>query len=477
MAHLLKLNASNLRIMAHYERNLQDGVKERKNLEIDATRTAQNYDLISGATGETAVIGDLAKRLEARLSELTIQKRRANTVLAATWIVTLPAELKGAPQEKQREFFQHTVDFMKNRYGAANVVGAWVHNDETTPHIHMTFTPEERVRQHETVDGKKKDVTDYNAFQGTGKLHAYSTINRTELSMFQRDLQQHLEQRMGMRLSILNAATRARGKNASIPELKAETALAEEKAQEAAKGVQAAAAKWSALGERIGELSERVAHEARSGWGVFQKGREEKKEALQAIAADVRGMAQEFSEAAKLVPSWAKSGPALMEAASTLAAPARKEANNMRAFLREQGERERKRWNARHAELARQEAAFDALVEERAEEKLQARRDEVAALDKRRENAAVAAHLAENRLERVEEERAEKEKQLGQVIEKLKEAQPLMLRAKETLKQRQEEAERLQKANKPRRAATGRPSLMREVLRPRGDSRGHQGAA
>ena len=27
MAHLLKLNAGNLRILQHYERNLQDGVK------------------------------------------------------------------------------------------------------------------------------------------------------------------------------------------------------------------------------------------------------------------------------------------------------------------------------------------------------------------------------------------------------------------------------------------------------------------
>ena len=228
MAHLLKLNAGNLRILQHYERNLQDGVQERKNLEIDAKRTSQNYDLITGQTGETAKIGDLKKRLEARLAELKIQKRRANTVLAATWVVTLPAELKEAPQEKQREFFQHTVQFMKNRYGEENLIGAWVHNDETTPHIHMTFTPEERVRQYEIVNGEKKDVTDYNNFQGTGKLHAYSTINRTELPMFQRDLQRYLEREMGMQLSILNGATKARGKNATTDELKGETARLEQ---------------------------------------------------------------------------------------------------------------------------------------------------------------------------------------------------------------------------------------------------------
>ena len=324
MAHLLKLNASNLRIMAHYERNLQDGVKERKNLEIDATRTAQNYDLVSGQTGETARIGDLSKRLEARLAELTIQKRRANTVLAATWVVTLPAELKEAPQEKQREFFQHTVQFMKNRYGAANLMAAWVHNDETTPHVHMMFTPEERQK---TLGADGKDVTDYNAFQGTGKLHAFSTINRTELPMFQKDLQAYVQRQMGMELSILNGATKRRGRNASIAELKAESRQAAELGQQAAHGVQAAAQQWAALGEQAAELAEHYAEavadakrQAERG-GLLKSGWQKRLEALEKGQASVMATQQTaekaaaaMTEATRLVPTWAQSGPAMAEA-------------------------------------------------------------------------------------------------------------------------------------------------------------------
>lgn len=324
MAHLLKLNASNLRILAHYERNLQDGVKERKNLEIDATRTAQNYDLVSGQTGETARIGDLSKRLEARLAELTIQKRRANTVLAATWVVTLPAELKEAPQEKQREFFQHTVQFMKNRYGAANLMAAWVHNDETTPHVHMMFTPEERQK---TLGADGKDVTDYNAFQGTGKLHAFSTINRTELPMFQKDLQAYVQRQMGMELSILNGATKRRGRNASIAELKAESRQAAELGQQAAHGVQAAAQQWAALGEQAAELAEHYAEavadakrQAERG-GLLKSGWQKRLEALEKGQASVMATQQTaekaaaaMTEATRLVPTWAQSGPAMAEA-------------------------------------------------------------------------------------------------------------------------------------------------------------------
>ena len=366
MAHLLKLNASNLRILAHYERNLQDGVKERKNLEIDKTRTAQNYDLVSGQTGETARIGDLSKRLEARLAELTIQKRRANTVLAATWVVTLPADLKEAPQEKQREFFLHTVQFMKNRYGAVNLMAAWVHNDETTPHIHMTFTPEERVRQYATEGNNKKDVTDYNAFQGTGKLHAFTTINRTELSMFQRDLQVYVERQMGMRLSILNGATKRRGRNASIEELKDESRQAAELGQQAAHGVQVAAQQWAAVGEQAAELAEHYAEavadakrQAQRG-GLLKSGWQKRLEALEKGQASVLAAQQTaekaaaaMTEAAKLVPMWAKSGPAMFEAAQEQAARQRQQEA-------EEEKRRQRWWRGRLQKLEEREEALNA---------------------------------------------------------------------------------------------------------------------
>lgn len=363
MAHLLKLNASNLRILAHYERNLQDGVKERKNLEIDATRTAQNYDLVSGQTGETARIGDLSKRLEARLAELTIQKRRANTVLAATWVVTLPAELKEAPQEKQREFFQHTVDFMKNRYGTANLMAAWVHNDETTPHVHMMFTPEERQK---TLGADGKDVTDYNAFQGTGKLHAFSTINRTELPMFQKDLQAYVQRQMGMELSILNGATKRRGRNASIAELKAESRQAAELGQQAAHGVQKAAQQWVAVGEQAAELAEHYAEavadakrQAERG-GLLKSGWQKRLEALEKGQASVIAAQQTaekaaaaMTEATRLVPTWAQSGPAMAEALQEHTARQR----------RKDAEEEKRRkswWRGRLQKLEAREEALNA---------------------------------------------------------------------------------------------------------------------
>lgn len=253
MADVLKCNDSKRGLFAHDERNLNNPVKFRKNYEIDSARTHLNYDVISGATAETAQRGDLEKRLEARLAQLTIRKRRENTVTFGSWVVTLPRELKEAPQEQQREFFRHTVEFVQNRYGKDNVLGAWVHNDETTPHVHIKFVPEERKK---TFDADGKDVTDYNRHEGTGVLLAKDIFKRGEYQTFHRDLQRHLEQRMGMKLSILNGATKARGKNASIPELKAETALQEEVTREALQRVKEQAEE---LLEAAQELAEEVA--------------------------------------------------------------------------------------------------------------------------------------------------------------------------------------------------------------------------
>lgn len=253
MADLQKYNAGNFGEFAHDERNINNPVKFRKNLEIDKARTHQNYDMISGKTGETAERGELQKRLEARLAQLTIRKRRANTVLFGSWIITLPRELKEAPQIQQREFFKHTLQFVQNRYGAANIIGAWVHNDETTPHVHIKFVPEERKK---TLNAEGKDVTDYNAHEGTGVLLGKDIFKRGEYQTFHRDLQKYLEQALGMRLSILNGATKARGKNATVEQLKAETALQEDVTREA---LQMVAEQAGELLEAAQELSETVA--------------------------------------------------------------------------------------------------------------------------------------------------------------------------------------------------------------------------
>ena len=361
MSHLLKLNASTLALLLrHYERTINDGVQYRKNAEIDKSRTHLNYEVLSGATGENAILGTLRQRLDERLAQLEYNKTRKDIVIAATWIVTLPEELKGEPPELQRQFFGHVVEFIQQRYGKENLIAAWVHNDETTPHVHLTFTPEQRATK------------EYNNFEGTGKLHAKSLLNREELRFFHHHLQAHLEAAMGRKLAILNGATAEAGGNQSIDELKAETALEQEKAQEAAKAIQQAAEQWTESGKQAAALSELLGDSVKDAkrqaerGGFLKSGWEKKLKALLKGLASVQEQektaqraASALTDAARLVPDWAKSGTALQEAALQLSAKARQDTQEEKKRLQDWWQKRARKVSAREKAVTAAETALD----------------------------------------------------------------------------------------------------------------------
>lgn len=184
----------------HYGRATGDNV-QRGNEKIDQTKTHLNYDLHTGkiADGEKNDWHEQVERLNKRLSEvrhMDLSKRKDINVIADL-IVTLPQDV---PLEKSKEFFKAVYDFACERYGKNNIISAWVHMDETTPHIHIPIVP--------TV--KDED--------GTERLCAKARISRTELSRFHPELQKYVEEKMGQEVGILNGATA--GGNRTLLELR-----------------------------------------------------------------------------------------------------------------------------------------------------------------------------------------------------------------------------------------------------------------
>lgn len=163
------------------------------NQDIDSSRSKYNYSLTQH---------DAFEFYKQRLSEVHCLNR-ANVNTLSSWCVTLP---KGVKKEDQRKFFEHTVEFLKNRYGERNCVVAEVHFDETTPHLHYCFIPIvfDEKKQREKVDRK-------------------SIFTLKELKTFHSDLQNHVNQVLGYEVPILNGELKNR-KNISINELKQRTA-------------------------------------------------------------------------------------------------------------------------------------------------------------------------------------------------------------------------------------------------------------
>ena len=200
MAHAQKMKKQGvIGLVIHCER--REGC-ELSNQDIDKSRTHLNYNLACDIQPMKP-----EQFLKKRISEVKHLKRD-DIIYMVDWIVTLP---KDVPQEDQEKFFELTFQFLTQKYNQKNVVSAWVHNDEATPHIHFSFIPVIEI-------------------DGVERLKCKDILTKKELKRFHPDLGAFLEQALGYMPSIQNNAT-ING-NRTIKELKQQEDLSFKKSLE-----------------------------------------------------------------------------------------------------------------------------------------------------------------------------------------------------------------------------------------------------
>lgn len=203
MAHCEKYKITAVAPMvAHYERS-REGVLNREN--IDHTRTNLNYNLRPG--------GDVCERVQQAVHTHEQEAGKAvrkDANVMFDWVVTLPQD---CPQERTEDFFESVVSFVEQRYGKDNILGAYVHMDETTPHVHVPVVP--------MMDGR---------------LRASKMVNRNDLLRFHGELSEHVEQELGIHVSVELSEEKAQEKAlSSVPQKQldaAREALKKELAEE-----------------------------------------------------------------------------------------------------------------------------------------------------------------------------------------------------------------------------------------------------
>lgn len=177
MAHVEKYTRGAMgHMLAHYNRT-----KASSTSLIDPTRTPLNYNLAN--TDQPLSQLDFIHK---RLSEIKVLNRKDVNVFC-DWIVTAPQELS---ENEYADFFKEVYKFLNGRYGKENVISAYVHMDESQPHIHYAFVP--------VAIDKKKNIP---------KLSAKEVITLKELKSFHKDLSNHLNKFFGRDIGILNGAT------------------------------------------------------------------------------------------------------------------------------------------------------------------------------------------------------------------------------------------------------------------------------
>lgn len=204
-------------IFRHNNRN----TLEPSNIDIDPERTKDNYSFEMDHGG----LSDYAyykKRVDACYLYGRGTKREKNAITGFGIVTTLPRELRGHP-DKEKEFFKGVYDFYCERYGAENVINNAVHYDEAgLPHLHLIIIPVTsidhdviRYKTRLTKETKRLDCGRYEfkytyVTDASGeripvknyarlsdyydeKIDAYAVLNKAELRMLHRDMQDYLE--------------------------------------------------------------------------------------------------------------------------------------------------------------------------------------------------------------------------------------------------------------------------------------------
>lgn len=189
MAHLEKCKANQVHGLCLHDSRASEG---HSNEDIDITRTHLNYNL-----AEQIQPLRHSEFMQKRLSEVKYIKR-ADVNVMASWCVTLPKDFQG----DERAFFESAFNFMAEKYGKQNIISAYVHMDETTPHLHFKFMP---------------IVTDKD---GKERLCFDKCVTRKDYKNFHPELKKHLEKDLGVPCNVLNGATE--GGNRTVQEMKGE---------------------------------------------------------------------------------------------------------------------------------------------------------------------------------------------------------------------------------------------------------------
>ena len=148
----------------------QERAGKIKNEDIDRSRTKHNYDLVPSDK-------NLYQRVKNRVDDLKKEGSRVqkNSVVMYSNILTVPEEqAKKWGDEKTAAYFKACKDFFCDEFGKENVVSAKVHQDETTPHMHLHFVPVNKEN---------------------GRLQARTAMNRAKVNHIHDALPKFLQER------------------------------------------------------------------------------------------------------------------------------------------------------------------------------------------------------------------------------------------------------------------------------------------
>lgn len=119
-----------LKTMGNVGGSLSHNYRNRLTLNADDTRTHLNEHSLKTHR-------ECFEAIKNRIPE----KHRSDAVLCIEHLVTASPQWTGWGTEKEKEFWDQSVNFLKNKYGEENLISTTIHRDETTPHMVAYVVP------------------------------------------------------------------------------------------------------------------------------------------------------------------------------------------------------------------------------------------------------------------------------------------------------------------------------------------------
>ncbi|MBD8848473.1 MobV family relaxase [Priestia megaterium] len=140
-------------ILGIQKHNQREG-ENSKNKDIDLNKTMLNYDFVN--EDKIKYHEEIKKMTATRVK----RKIRNDAVLVAEFFVSAsPEYMHAMSPDEQRKYFEASLDHIAGKYGQQNILYATVHNDESTPHMHVGFVPiteDRRLAAKDYFHGKTK---------------------------------------------------------------------------------------------------------------------------------------------------------------------------------------------------------------------------------------------------------------------------------------------------------------------------------
>lgn len=126
------LRVQKLKSVVAVRRSMKHAHREQDTPNADSERTPDNTHIGAQSADEGV----------AKVAALLPEKRRSDAVLCVEYLVTAsPEAMAGKSREEQDAYLGDALAWIRERHGAANVVYAGIHRDETTPHLYAYAVP------------------------------------------------------------------------------------------------------------------------------------------------------------------------------------------------------------------------------------------------------------------------------------------------------------------------------------------------